>query len=151
MKKWLEKCNVFIAFDITKLILLQAIFLMHNNPKHIEKFASIPNSPYSRYPQWYWKNLTKNTGEEVSLLFMVRYFVRNHLATIFLIDENGRYLHFFYVRDLNLGQNDSYNLRMRSKTCSVDRKSTGEFVGKKSWPKIRSEDEVKRKFVTKSP
>ena len=55
----------------------------------------------------------------------------------------------FFVRDLNLAQNDTYNHLIRSKTCSIDRKSNGEFVGKKSWPKIRSEDEVRTIFMKK--
>ena len=48
---------------------------------------------------------------------------------------------------LNFALDESYTRLTRSKTCSIDRKSNGEFVGKKYWPKIRSEDEVRAIFM----
>ena len=53
-----------------------------------------------------------------------------YLATIFFNGLEWTKGSFFYVRDLNLAQNDTYNPLIRSKTCSIDRKSNGEFVGK---------------------
>ena len=44
------------------------------------------------------------------------------------MDENGQRIPF--ICSLNFARDESYNPLIRSKTCSVDRKSNGESVGK---------------------
>ena len=52
----------------------------------------------------------------------------------------------FLYHHLNIAQDDSYNPPIRSKTCSIDRKSNGKFVGKKSCSKFRSRKKLHNIF-----
>ena len=77
---------------------------------------------------------------------VIQTFSPDHIAIVFFNRRESMKSSFFFVRDLNLAQNDSYNPLIRSETCSVDRKSNGAFVRKKSRPKSRSRKKVRAFF-----